>query len=340
MNQNARVRSIDALSRLRAAIGAFAEEAEQALIAVDAEVARAQRIVGEEMPRYWQGELRAREESVVRARIALEHALAAREMGKSSVDERKALARAKQRVETARARLDASKRWRREIDREQLLYAGQVEPLARFARATAPQASEALRRMIDALEQYVSIAPSTSDTLDQDQPNPADLRRAPARHSASPDAGLRPTLEARLPAPDEVLSAKPGTADDLPRLTLTIEDRRRLATLAPPNAPDPRHWILVADTARPHTHVALQRVAPLDPADSGWRMLGLDTQTPAHWRQVPILTILRTRPAILDLLRLPTGITIILEPADEHPIKAAHDPAGTDLWSTIRESPE
>ena len=40
MSQHARVRSIDALSRLRAAIAVFAEEADQALIAVDAEIAR------------------------------------------------------------------------------------------------------------------------------------------------------------------------------------------------------------------------------------------------------------------------------------------------------------
>lgn len=344
MSQHARVRSIDALSRLRAAIGVFAEEAEQALVAVDSEIARTQRVVGEEMPRYWQGELRKREEDVVRARIALEQALARREMGKSSVDERKALARAKQRVETARARLAASNRWRRELQREQLLYSGSVEPLARFARATAPQAEEALRRMIDSLEQYVSIAPATSEELDTEPQGPPDVRRA-TRAASSPHAGAcghgrLALVGARLPTEDQAAGAPDGSLDDLPAFDLTIDDRKRLAALGAGDSPDPRQSILVADTARTASCVALHRTAPAGPGDSGWRALGLDEREPVEWRRVPILAILRSRPASHDLLRLPAGWAVVLAPADEHPVKAARDPSGTDRWGSMREHPE
>ena len=341
MSERANVSSIAALQEFRAAIGLFVEEAGRALMSADAEIARIHRALSHELPTHWKLELRRREENVVKARIALEQALASREMGKSSVEERKQLARAKDAVERARQRLEATRRWRTRLEREEMVYRGRVERLRTFLNAGAPRALASLHAMADRLDEYVSIQPEPPPDAEpgaSPEPDRPSMARAPgagATRAPTPPRDLARLL-ASLPDPERVADAKDTGPDALPPLSLPREDRFRLGALADPRAPDSRTALLVTDSARHARRIALHRAAPAAPEDSGWRMLGLDDDEPRAWRRVQLADVLRSRPGVYDPLRLPEGWTILLEPGNDSPIRAVFDPSATEHWSSMR----
>ncbi len=348
MSDRANVSSIVALEELRGAVAVFTEEAERALMSADAEIARSLRRLGHDLPARWKSELRKREEAVVKARIALEQALASRQMGKSTVEERKALARAKERVAAARARIEATARWRRQLEREELIYRGRVEPLRSFIQAGAPRAAESLRRMVDRLDEYVSIA-APADEPDEGATRADRPGAAPGPASSMSRGAPAPTphddharILQRLPSPSDVEAAGEGTTDDLPAPPLAPGERAAVAGLPqhPAGAGDPRGFVLVANTARGAGRVAFHRATPCVEGDSGWRVLGLDAREPSRWRRVPILRILRAKSPAYDLLRLAEGWTIVAAPAAGTAVERVLDPGGAPHWSSMREDRE
>ena len=77
----------------------------------------------------------------------------------SVVDEKKALQRAERRLEDARLKLKATKKWIRLLEREQALYKGNVSGFASAVERDLPHAVGLLKKMSENLEQYVSMAP-------------------------------------------------------------------------------------------------------------------------------------------------------------------------------------
>lgn len=339
MSERANVSSIAALEDFRAAIAEFVEEAERALTGADADLARVQSALSRELPAYWKGELRRREENVVRARIALEQASASREMGKSTVEERKQLARAKREVEEARARQEATRRWRTRLDRAELVYRGRIEPLRTLLHAGAPRALAALRAMGERLDEYVSI-----QNLPPEDAPPSGTPHAGGAPSMARSGARRPrrddplaTVAARLPTPDQVAGAPEAGADAIPSFTLTPEHRFRLGALADGRGVDPRAFLLVGDGAMTAHRLALHRVAGVLAEDCGWRIVPLDADAePLAWVRVSLTEILRNRPSLYDLLRLGEGWTGVVEPGAAAPLHAVYDPSGTEHWSSMR----
>lgn len=163
MSRAARVISIDVLERMVAALRVFEEEAAKALTDLDMEVRRAEQWVGEEQRDFWRNQVRRGEDKVAEARITLERARMFTTLPgerRSCVDEKKALDRAKRRLELSHEKVEAVRRWTYLLDRELLEYRGFVAQLASWLQVDLPRAVAALRRMQQALERYVLMESS------------------------------------------------------------------------------------------------------------------------------------------------------------------------------------
>jgi len=140
MSRGARVRSIGALTELRAALAVFVEELETALASAESEAGRTVDWLRGTQLSYWSSEIVRRQELVTRSRSALFRAEAhtPRELGKSNVDERKALERAKHSLKEAEVKHEHTKRLGVQLERAATTYRGQVLSLIHISEPTRP----------------------------------------------------------------------------------------------------------------------------------------------------------------------------------------------------------
>src|SRR4051812_11805673 len=130
MAQTARVGSIDALKTLKTAMWKFAESANVALGDAESDMQRTLMWVENEQSAFWASELRKRHTIVERCKEAVrmkQQFKDATGSRPSAVDELKALAIAQKREEEAQHKIVAVKQWTRRLQKEILLYKGQVQ---------------------------------------------------------------------------------------------------------------------------------------------------------------------------------------------------------------------
>ena len=211
MNRPARVRSIDALDDLTAAVRAFAAEATVALDGLRMDLHRAIQWVQCDQKDYWSQELRRSEQAVTEARLSLERKRMFRigDQAPSCREEEKALEAAKRRVAAAREKLEAVKRWSRLLERQSMECRAGIAPLSDWVQTDVPRAVTLLNRMSGALERYVGMessagmesrdeqagtAAESGGTAGEGRPAPAQPDEQPASDSAAiaPDAGKEP----------------------------------------------------------------------------------------------------------------------------------------------------
>jgi hypothetical protein len=328
----ARVDSIHALREFRAALIRFADEARSALDSAQGELHRVSHRLASELPAHWRGEQRRWEEEVVRAKIALEHALSQAQMGKSSVDERKALARAKENVSIARTKLEHTKRWSRELDREHTLYRGQVESLARIIEGDIPRGLARLDRMAEELDRYTTVRPP------EDQHSGAHTERAMASAVGGEARAGDDTYQrwrSLRPHPDTTRDAeRRDRFESAQSWTLSLDDRRALA-LASGGSP-PADLRLDVSVAAPLSDdvLVLQRDDPVDASDSGWR---IHSDHPERWVRVPCVRLLGALPDLPSVARCPSGTLLLIEGGR---VVALFDTIGSDTWAALRHHDE
>jgi hypothetical protein len=205
MSSGARVQSIDALERFRAALGVFREEAGVALGEVSAELTRFVDWLEHDQLDYWKHELRRREDLVVEARLDLSRCLSATldpERTPSCHDEKKRLQRAKERVVAAEGRLAAVRHWIGQVRHAVIEYRGRTEGLATALESDLPQAAAHLDRLMARVGDYLSVAVPTST--------------APLASGASSNASYAPAIEAEPVAAKSPQEDLPATDSPLP----------------------------------------------------------------------------------------------------------------------------
>jgi len=156
----ARLTRIDAAGEMVAAVDAFRNEANAVLESLDMEIRRALEWIHHDRHDHWNHEVRRGWDRITEARIQLQQAMTARRIGNhdpACIDEKKALARAKQRLEIAQQKVEAVRHCAREIDRAVDEYRGARTPLSGWLETEAPKALAVLRRMMDHLEEYLAI---------------------------------------------------------------------------------------------------------------------------------------------------------------------------------------
>ncbi|MGO9108798.1 MAG: hypothetical protein ACLP9L_06155 [Thermoguttaceae bacterium] len=223
----ARLTRIDAVGEMAAAVDAFRNEATAALESLDMEIRRALEWIHHDRHEHWEHQVRRGWERITEARVQLQQAMTARRIGEhdpACIDEKKALARAKQRLEIAQERIEAVRRCTRAIDHAVDEYRGARTPLSIWLESEAPKALAALRRMMDNLEDYLALNVAGDGSAGAiPSVNPANnAGETPALHdntSVTPapqsDAGETPALQNHIgetPAPP---TASDGTAVNL-----------------------------------------------------------------------------------------------------------------------------
>jgi hypothetical protein len=158
--QSANVTSVDALRHFRAALVKFAAEVESALIALDLEARRPVEWIESNRARYWPLQVRKASDEVSEARLALDRCQfkISSEDEKSCYDERKALEKAKRRLQLAEEKTDAVKRWRYQMHKATEDFQTQTARTKQYLETELVKAVAALDRMTEALDRYAEQA--------------------------------------------------------------------------------------------------------------------------------------------------------------------------------------
>lgn len=168
MAEGSRVTSIDALRLARLALLEFKTDSEAALLEAESAIQRALLWLRHDQLAHWQRELRHRTELLTRAKSDLFRTQVAQAdmAARASVDQKKAVERAKRRVEEAEKKLELVKRWSRVLDRELVLYRGECHELGDALEADVPRGVARLDRMVEGLEGYLALAAPTGPGAD------------------------------------------------------------------------------------------------------------------------------------------------------------------------------
>ena len=152
----ANVNSIDAPRQFRAALVRFVAEVEAALVTLDLEAHRSIEWIEGDRPRYWRQEARKASEAVGEARVALERCQVriSGEDTKYCYDERKALEKAKRRLQMAEEKVQAVRRWRVELHKAVEDLQVQLARAKHYLETDMTKAIAALDRIAAALDRY------------------------------------------------------------------------------------------------------------------------------------------------------------------------------------------
>lgn len=163
---SARVQSIDALKDFRVVLCKFSETARSVLGDVESELGKILNWLETEQPAYWQGQIRHRTEFVAKAKQAVLIKKFTRHVDGtqgSAIEEEKALKIAQARLEEASLKLDFVHRYARELQKEILLYKGQVQRFSTVIGTEIPRAVNLLDRLATTLDAYLAVAPAAGD---------------------------------------------------------------------------------------------------------------------------------------------------------------------------------
>jgi len=162
MSNSARVGSLDALRRFRATLCKLADELRGALHAADADMARASLWLSDTQTRHWRQQLRVRTEAFGRARSALARKQGERsalEARVSCVEEEQALQKAERRLDEAKQKVAATKRWTRKLEEAVFGYQPLAHGLNSALDVDVPRGLARLDEMGRALEAYLGGGP-------------------------------------------------------------------------------------------------------------------------------------------------------------------------------------
>jgi hypothetical protein len=165
MGDSARIQSVDVLREVKAALQDFTKEATLAITSVDSDVSRTGMWLTIDRPAYWKHEVRRREEAVEAAKAEIRRKeFAAYPNPADTVLERKALKRAKDRLDTALAKQDRVRKWAPAWERESMSFKGGCGPLNEILHRDIPQAIARLDKMMASLEEYFRMAAPGSES--------------------------------------------------------------------------------------------------------------------------------------------------------------------------------
>lgn len=160
----ASVMSIEAVSRLAAALERFAAEVEDALIALELESRRPLEWIEHDRTPYWPREFRKASDRVNEARLALQRCelSATSDERRSCYEERVQLERARRRLRLCEEKIPVVQRWRARLRKEVEEFQTHAARMRNYLEADVPRAVAALGRMSAALDRYVSADGSTA----------------------------------------------------------------------------------------------------------------------------------------------------------------------------------
>src|SRR4030095_8038308 len=137
----------------------FGDEVQAALVALELAARRAIAWVEHDRSRYWPREIQRASDCLSEARIALDRAelKIGSEDRRYAYDERKAVERAKRRLQLAEAKTEAVRRWRVQIRKDVDQYAAQIAKMRQYLDTDQQRAIAELEQMAAALDLYIDV---------------------------------------------------------------------------------------------------------------------------------------------------------------------------------------
>ena len=153
----ANVTSVESLRSLKAALVKFCADVEAALVALELEARRPVEWVEGDRARYWPQQARRASDAVNEARQALARCeqKVSQEDVRSCYDERKALEKARRRLELAEDRTRSVRRWSVEIQKAAEEFTMQAARLRNYLETDLAKGIASVERMSAALDRYV-----------------------------------------------------------------------------------------------------------------------------------------------------------------------------------------
>jgi hypothetical protein len=222
MPGGARVKSIDAVDEMDAALRTFRAEALAAMDELDGEIRRAVEWIEHDRKDHWEREVRRGYERVTEARVQLQLAQATRRIAErdpACVDEKKAVEHAKRRLEVAQQKVEAVRHWSRLIERAMDEYRGRRTPLASWLEIDAHKAFSTLEHMRTALEAYLAVHLPRGGAAAVAARTPSDEPTKAASTGDCPDFRVNENGTVPFDAPTEGTEAKgdsPAVGPKLP----------------------------------------------------------------------------------------------------------------------------
>jgi len=156
---SANVTSVEVLRGFRAALVKFGEALEAALVALDLEARRPVDWVEMDRARYWPQQGRRAGEVLSEAKLALERCevRVSTEDTKYCYDERKAVEKAKRRLQLTEEKTQATKRWKVEMRKHHEDFQVEIAKARQYLETDVPRAIAELDRMLEALGRYIDV---------------------------------------------------------------------------------------------------------------------------------------------------------------------------------------
>ncbi len=316
----ARISSLDALREVKTAIQRFIEEAASAISEVEGDGQRTEQWLRYEQVGYWQAQVRRRHDAVEAAKSELRRKqLTAAPDTPTAIDERRAVDRARRRVDEAEETLKKLRRWMLVLEREFTLYKGQVQSLSEVLSRDLPSAIVRLDKMIAGIEAYASLVQGAPAAA-------APAGSAPLETPAPPDsAAPAPRLSAlrrRSPGPSQrraTIASEIGASSVIPRPDgLDGPPSGVLAYLGIAGVPPPAQGLVIVEDGAldaPAFHLHRQVVvAEAAQADSGWYIGHASAALgPAGGLMgMSVSDLLTRRPGLSEVLELPPAWLVVV----------------------------
>jgi hypothetical protein len=158
MSPRANVRSLDAVRQFRPAVVRFEDDVMAALTSLRTELNRTMQWLDHDCPAYWQHQIRNGFDTVAEARTQLSRKSMMTVAGHRSecIDEKKALARAKQQLEFAQEKLRVCRQWSLKAHRAADEYNSRIGRAEQTLTQGLPRLMAILERITLALESYTA----------------------------------------------------------------------------------------------------------------------------------------------------------------------------------------
>lgn len=189
MSPRANVRSLDAIRQFRPAVVRFEDDVKAALTGLRTELNRTMQWLDHDCPAYWQQRIRNGFDTVAEARTQLSRKSMMTVAGHRSecIDEKKALARAKEQLEFAQEKLKLCRQWSIKAHRAADEYQSRIGRAEQTINQGLPRVMAILEKIVLALESYTSVE---RPSRDEDRSNwiapPASGEQGPPAIAAAP----------------------------------------------------------------------------------------------------------------------------------------------------------
>jgi uncharacterized protein YbdZ (MbtH family) len=324
----------DALAAFRVALIKFQENCTAALGDAESDIQRHIMWLENDQYSYWSTQIRHRQEVLQRANEALrQKKLFKDSTGRtaSAVEEQKAVTKAQMQLEEANQKMAATKQWSKRLQKELIMYKGQMQRFQTTVTSDVPAAVGHLGALIHALQEYAAAQGSREMEM------PAELQayfsaggegmmsRGKAGESVKkPFAHLRrrtPSAPSRVGVKTAAEAPKAWAAASVAESGL----ERMEIEFKPPAAAE---RVILARDAPAGTGIFLERVNGALPGDSGWFIGNLiEKETPTE--AITVADLLAVRPDFEHFLALPAGWLVVIE---ESGIKAVLNDRNENIW--------